>query len=134
VIDSTGTETAERNKVISELQLRLPELTRKRVNDRPETWHVHYVGVRVGVIVERSGIPPSSDPWQWFCGFYPGSNPGEQQYGTAADFDAARSAFEAAWREYLPKRTEADFEEWREDAAYHAAKYARWDRKGERRI
>jgi hypothetical protein len=26
------------------------------------------------------------------------------------------------------------FEVWREDAAYHAAKYARWDRKGERRI
>jgi hypothetical protein len=33
-----------------------------------------------------------------------------------------------------PNRTETDFEEWREDAAYHAAKYARWDRKGERGI
>ena len=86
------------------------------------------------VIVERSGAPPSSDQWEWHCGFYPGSNPGEQQYGTAADFDAARAAWEAAWCEYLPMRTEADFEEWREDAAYHAAKYARWDRKGERRI
>jgi hypothetical protein len=53
----------------------MPTLTRKRVNDRPETWHVHYAGVRVGVIVERSGAPPSSDQWQWVCGFYPGSNP-----------------------------------------------------------
>jgi hypothetical protein len=35
---------------------------------------------------------------------------------------------------HLPMRNEADFEEWRQDAAYHAAKYARWDRKGERRI
>ena len=32
------------------------------------------------------------------------------------------------------QRNEADFEEWREDAAWHAAKYARWDHKGERRI
>jgi hypothetical protein len=32
-----------------------------------------------------------------------------------------------AWREYLPKRSEVDFEEWRLDAAYHTAKYARWD-------
>jgi hypothetical protein len=31
----------------------MPILTRKRVNDRPETWHVHYAGVRDGVIVER---------------------------------------------------------------------------------
>jgi hypothetical protein len=30
---------------------------RKRVNDRPITWHVYYAGVRVGVIVERSGVP-----------------------------------------------------------------------------
>jgi hypothetical protein len=112
----------------------MPTLSRKRVNDRPETWHVLYAGVRVGVIVERSGAPPSSDQWQWVCGFYPGSNPGDDRRGTSATFEAARAAFEAAWRDYLPKRTEADFEEWRQDAAWHAAKYARWDRKGERRI
>jgi hypothetical protein len=29
-----------------------PQLTRTRINDRPVTWHVHYAGVRVGVIVE----------------------------------------------------------------------------------
>jgi hypothetical protein len=39
----------------------MPALTRKRVNDRPETWHIHYAGVRVGVTVEHSGAPPSSD-------------------------------------------------------------------------
>jgi hypothetical protein len=42
-----------------------------------------------------------------------------------------RTAFDAAWREYLPRRSEADFEEWRHDAAWHAAKYARWDRRGD---
>ena len=101
----------------------MPALTRKRVNDRPATWHVHYVGVRVGVIVARSGV-----------GFYPGSNPGDDRHGTAASFEAARAGFEAAWKEYLPKRSEADFEEWRLDAAWHAAKYGRWDHKGERQI
>jgi hypothetical protein len=116
------------------LQWPMPELTRKRVNDRPQTWYVHFAGVRVGAIIERSGAPPSGDRWEWHCGFYPGSNPGEQRFGTAADFNTARAAFEVAWREYLPKRSKADFEEWREDAACHAAKYARWDRKGERRI
>jgi hypothetical protein len=70
----------------------------------------------------------------WHCGFYRGSNPGEQRYGTAATFDQARAAFEAAWRDYLPSRTEADFEQWRQDAAYPAAKYSGWDRKGERWI
>jgi hypothetical protein len=108
----------------------MPALTRKRINNRPETWYVHYAGVRVGVIVERSGAPPSSDQWQWICGFYPGSNPSEDRHGTAATFETARAAFEAAWREYLPKRTETDFEEWREDGAWHAAKYARFDRRG----
>jgi hypothetical protein len=103
-------------------------LTRKRVNDRPLTWHVHYAGVRVGVIVERSGAPPSSDQWQSVCGFYRGSNPGDDRHGTAASFEAARAAFEAAWRDYLPKRTEADFKEWRDQEAWTAEKYRRFDR------
>ena len=34
----------------------MPALTRKPVNDRPEAWHIHYAGVRVGMIVERSGV------------------------------------------------------------------------------
>jgi hypothetical protein len=108
----------------------MPTVTRKRVNDRPETWHVHYAGVRVGVIVERSGAPPSADQWEWHCGFYPGSNPGDDRHGTAADFEAARVAFDTAWREYLPKRSDADFDAWRQDAAWHAAKYERWDQRG----
>jgi hypothetical protein len=80
----------------------MPALTRKRINDQPERWHVHYAGVRVGMIVERSGVANRAEPWEWHCGFYPGSDPGDQRYGRAASFEAARAAFEAAWREYLP--------------------------------
>jgi hypothetical protein len=106
----------------------MPALTRKRVNDRPERWQVHYAGVRVGLIAERSGIANSAEPWEWHCGFYPGSEPGDDRHGTAADFEAAREAFEAAWRDFLPKRSEADFKAWREEAAWTVEKYRRFDR------
>jgi hypothetical protein len=84
--------------------------------------------VRVGVIVERSGGPPTSDQWQWCCGFYPGSDPGDDRHGTAASFEAARAAFEAAWRDYLPNRTDADFQSWRDQVAWTGEKYRRFDR------
>ena len=60
-----------------------------RSNDRPLTWHVHFAGVRVGVIVERSGV---------------------------------------ANCEYLPKCSEADFAERRDQEAWTAEKYRRFDR------
>jgi len=111
----------------SALQWPMPVLTRKRVNDRPERWHVHYAGVRVGMILERSGVANTAEPREWHCGFYPGSEPGEQRYGRAASFEAARAAFEAAWREYLPRRSEADFQAWRDQEAWTERKYALWD-------
>ena len=52
--------------------------------------------------------------------FLSGSNPGDDRHGTAADFEAERAGFEMAWRDYLPKRSESDFEESRQDAAWHA--------------
>jgi len=65
--------------------------------------------VHAGTIAVRSGIPYDEDPWEWCCGFYPGSHPGEYQSGTAATFDEARADFESASRVFLSKRTEADF-------------------------
>ena len=59
------------------------------------------------------------------------SNPGEQRSGTAGTSDHARAAFEAAWRVYLPKRSEADFQAWRDQRDWTAEKYRRLDR-GER--
>ena len=103
-------------------------LTRRR--DRKtsqEAWLIYYGDVHVGTIGLRSGNPTTTDPWSWHCGFYPGSNPGEGTSGTAASFWEARSAFEAAWRIFLAKRTEADFQAWRDERDRTARKYALWD-------
>src|SRR6266436_1231345 len=89
----------------------MPELTRRRSTDAPEEcWHIYYGDVHAGTIAIRTGNPHDEDPWEWTCGFYPGSEPGEQQNGTAATFDEARTDFEGAWREFLLRRTEADFQ------------------------
>jgi hypothetical protein len=67
-------------------------LTRRRNPDAPQaTWLVYYGDVRVGSIAIRSGNPFCTDQWQWSCGFYPGSEPGECENGMAASFEAARS-------------------------------------------
>src|ERR1700704_1957354 len=106
----------------------MPELTRRRSTDaREECWHIYYGDVHAGTITIRSGNPHDGDPWEWCCGFYPGSHPGEHQNGTAATFDQARSDFEAAWKVFLANRTEADFQAWRDQRDWTARKYALWD-------
>ena len=52
-------------------------------------------------------------------------DPGDRRTGTSATFYQARADFKAAWREYLPKRTEADFQEWRDQRERTAEKYRR---------
>jgi hypothetical protein len=52
------------------------------------------------------------------------TNPGECTSGTAATFEQARREFETAWLAFLSKRTEADFEEWRQQRDWTARKYA----------
>ena len=106
----------------------MPDLTRRRYPGRYDCWHVYYGDVHVGTISRCVGNPGTAEAWQWLCGFYPGSNPGEQRGGTAGTFDQARAEFEAAWRVYLPKRSEADFQAWRDQQAWTAEKYRRFDR------
>jgi hypothetical protein len=114
------------------LQCGMPALTRRRSTDaREECWHIYYGDVRVGTIARRVGNPFDTDPWQWTCGFYPGSHPREHQTGTSETFEQARTEFEAAWAVFLSKRTEADFQEWRDQRDWMAEKYRRFDR-GER--
>jgi hypothetical protein len=110
----------------------MPDLTRRRSPDAPdECWHVYYGDVHAGTIAIRSGIPHDEDPWGWDCGFYPGSHPGEHTNGTAPTFEEARADFERAWAVFLAKRTPTDFQEWRDQQAWTAEKYRRFDR-GER--
>jgi hypothetical protein len=83
--------------------------------------------VRVGTIARRVGQPNHEDSWEWRCGFYPGSEPGEYRNGTAATFDRARADFEQAWQDFLSKQTEADFQAWRDQRDRTERKYALWD-------
>ena len=107
------------------------DLTRRRNPSRANSWLVCYGDLHAGTIARAVGNPGAEAQWKWLCGFYPGSNPGEQRGGTADTFDQARAPFEAAWINYLPRRTEADFQAWRDHQAWTAEKYRRFDR-GER--
>jgi hypothetical protein len=110
----------------------MPTLTRRRSTDAPrECWQVYFGDVRVGTIGRRAGQPHDEDSWEWICGFYPGSEPGEYTNGTGETFEQAREEFEAAWLVFLSHRREADFQAWRNDRDWHARKYAMWQR-GER--
>jgi hypothetical protein len=63
----------------------MPALTRRRNPDaRQESWLILYGDVHVGTIGLRSGNPFGTDPWQWRCGFYPGSEPGDCTSGAVA--------------------------------------------------
>jgi hypothetical protein len=109
--------------------LHMAALTRRRSNDdREECWHVFYGDVQVGTIAIRTGIPVDQDRWGWTCGFYPGAEPGEHTAGTAGSFEQAREAFERAWQVFLAKRTEADFQAWRDHRDWMAQKHAIWGR------
>jgi hypothetical protein len=105
----------------------MPTLTRRRYHERPDCWHVYYGDVHAGTIARRVGNPHDTDPWQWSCGFHPGSHAGEHTNGTAPTFEAARADFERAWAVFLSNRTEWDFEEYRDARDRTARKYALWD-------
>jgi hypothetical protein len=106
----------------------MPELTRRRYPEaRDECWHVYYGDVHAGTLAIRTGNPHDTEPWEWRCGFYPGSHPGECSSGTAETFDQARAEFEEAWQVFLSNRPEADFQAWRDQRDWTARKYALWD-------
>jgi hypothetical protein len=106
----------------------MPQLIRRRSTDaREECWHVYYGDVHVGTIAKRVGNPHDTDPWEWSCGFYPGSHPGEHQSDTATTLEQARADFERAWLVFLSNRTEADFQAWRDEQDWTTRKYAMWE-------
>ena len=111
----------------------MPALTRRRYPERQDCWHVYYGDVHVGTIARSVGNPNAAPQWQWQwrCGFYPGNRPGECRAGTAPTFEQARADFEAAWRVFSARRTEDDYQAWRDQRVWTERKYAMWDR-GER--
>jgi hypothetical protein len=58
----------------------MPELTRRRSEDRENCWHIYYGDVHAGTIAMRVGNPHDTDPWEWSC--------------TAATFDVRADDFE----------------------------------------
>jgi hypothetical protein len=78
--------------------------------------------VHFGTIGRRAGVPADAEQWGWRCGFLSRSRRGARAEGTAADFDQARSQFEAAWRKLRPSYTDADFAEYRRARAWTAWK------------
>ena len=85
------------------------------------------VTIQAGTIAKRVDNPHDTDQWEWICGFYPGSRPGEIQSGTSAAFDQARAKFAKAWKIFFANRTVADFQAWRDQRVSTAWKYAMWD-------
>ena len=61
---------------------------------------------------------------------FPGSQPVAHQFGTSETFEQARNDFADAWRDYLAKCTEADFQAWRDQRDRTESKYAMWERGG----
>ena len=108
----------------------MPKLTRRRYPEQ-DCWHIYFGDPCVGTIARCVGNPEPLNAYKWLCGFYPGSDPGEQTGGTAPTFDQARADFEVAWRKFSAKRTEADYQAWRDQRDWTARKYAMWER-GER--
>jgi hypothetical protein len=76
--------------VLIALQCGMPKLTRRSAEAREECWHIYYGDVHAGTIAIRIGNPRLEDPWEWHCGFCPGSEPGEQQNGTASTLGPRR--------------------------------------------
>jgi hypothetical protein len=94
----------------------MPDLTRRPDPHRADCWLIYFGDVHVGTVARAVGTLNATEEWRWQCGFYPGCNAGEHRVGSAPSFDRARSDFERAWRTFSARRTEADYQAWRDPA------------------
>ena len=84
----------------------MPELTRRRSTDAPEKcWHIYYGDVHAHTTRIRGSGPAASIQARIQANIRVAPPP---------PFDEARADFEAAWQIFLSKRTEADFQAWRD--------------------
>jgi hypothetical protein len=91
----------------------MPDLTRRPDPHRADCWLIYFGDVHAGTLARAVGTPNATEEWQWQCGFYPGCRAGEHRAGSAPSFNQARSDFEHAWRTFSARRTEADYQAWR---------------------
>jgi hypothetical protein len=106
----------------------MPALTRRRdVESRQEYWLIYYGDVHVGTIAVRSGIMTSRNG-AGAAGSIRAPCPVSAQPARLSPSKQARAAFESAWRVFLSKRTEADFDAWRDQRDWAAERYHRFDR------
>jgi hypothetical protein len=104
-----------------------PALTRRRLNERFESWGIFYGEVQVGGLSQHIGVG-STMIWQWSCGFYPGCDRRTQMSaGNALTFEEAKAEFQKSWVRLQPQITPAMIDEWRQQRAFTAWKYAMID-------
>jgi hypothetical protein len=97
----------------------------RRADAEPESWSIWYDDVCVGGISRLPGHPKREvGRWLWTCGFQPGGAPKDYSSGPTDTFEEARDQWQAAWEVYLPRRTDFDFEEWRQHDRFMADKMA----------
>jgi hypothetical protein len=97
------------------------ELTGRPHPERSDSWHVYYGDVQVGTIAVQSGLRHTLGNGAGIAGSIRCHIAVARARGYA---DEARAGFERAWTNYLPRCTEADFDEYRRERAWTAWKYA----------
>jgi hypothetical protein len=100
----------------------MPQLTRRRDPDLPDTWRILADGVEIGSIGRRDHNF-KSPAWIWSIRL-----PGPGQTGAAHSFEAARADFEAAWGTLPSTKVAADLAAARVQKAFTTWKYTMWDR------
>ena len=107
------------------------DLTRRRNPSRANSWLVCYGDLHAGTIGAPSAIRVPRRNGSGYAAFTLAENPCEQRCGqpTRSTGPAPRSRRPGST--YLPRRTEADFQAWRDHQAWTEEKYRRFDR-GER--
>ena len=108
----------------------MSDLTRRKDPDRATAGISISGDVHFGTIARSVGNPNAKPQWQWLCGFYPSSWPGEQRGGTVPDFAKAHGV-RSRLAHLFSHRTEADYQTWRDQRDWTTRKYAMRDR-GER--
>jgi hypothetical protein len=104
----------------------MPTLTRRRSEHRQQCWHIYYGDIHVGRLPSASAIRMTPIRGNGTAVSIRALIRASISL-TAATFEEARADFERAWLVFLSKRTDADFQKWRDERDWTERKYALWD-------